>query len=174
MSSAYIELSGQVSPGLSSVDRTPLPADYKFANATEIDPHEVVALMRTVVIGEDQEDDYIYNRNAYMECVGLEAIDVGILHDSGSLVGFGSICMKGANGELGDFVVNPKHQGRGLGRAIIDERLRAAEAAELTSLFILPLEATNPLESFYLQRGFQKITTVYTGLGRGPDPQPVY
>lgn len=151
-----------------------LPAGYKYADSDRIGPDEIVALMRTVTIGRHILDDHIDARKDYFDYAEIGLIDVGVRHDSGLLVGFGSVYTKGVHGEFADFVVNPEHQGKGIGKAVIDERLRVAEGLGITSLFIHPLEDTNTLEPYYFERGFKKLLVGRIGLGRGPNPAPVF
>jgi GNAT superfamily N-acetyltransferase len=95
--------------------------------------------------------------------------DVGVRALSGTLVGFGSLSYRRQNGELGDFVVAETERGRGIGKAIINIRLRQAESKGVTSLYMPYLEPTNTLRSYYLENGFQVLTNG-KAIGRGPKP----
>ena len=106
-----------------------------------------------------------------MQSEGVDMLDVGVRDINGSLVGFGSVARRGENGELGDFVVSPNHQHRGIGKALIAERLGLADAAGITSLYIANFEPTNTLKSFYLENGFQE--TPAGEVVRGPHPIPL-
>ncbi len=133
-----------------------LPDGYHFADPDGIEPAEVVALLRQVEIGHGIEDDHLQSRRSDLEADGWDVHDVGVRAALGRLVGFGSIAYGEGEGELCDFVVSPAHQGRGIGKAIIRQRLALADELGVTSLYLPDFEPTNTLRTFYLQNGFQE------------------
>jgi GNAT superfamily N-acetyltransferase len=149
----------------------PLPDGYRYEAVSDASSREVAGLLRQVEMGAGVKDDYLADRNAYVRSGGADTFDIGVRDSEGNLIGFGSVIYKGANGELTDFVVSPRHQGRGVGRAILDARLRFAGGAGLSSLYSAMLEPTNTLRSYYERRGFRKLPT--GELARGPSPQPL-
>ena len=102
---------------------------------------------------------------------GKSRIDVGVLDPAGELVGFGTVLYIGDQGELCDFAVNPLDRGQGIGKALVDERLRLAEAAGVESLYMPYLMDTNTLRTFYYERGFHD--TEHGEVVRGPNPAPI-
>jgi N-acetylglutamate synthase-like GNAT family acetyltransferase len=150
---------------------TPLPDGYHYAEAAGIDPGEVIALVRQPGIEWDVDDDEIQMQRTDARANGLTLQDVGVRDSDHSLVGFGSLAFRGEYGELGNFVVSPAHQSKGIGKAIIDARLAMADAAGITSLYIAPLEPTNTLRSYYAQKGFHE--TPAGEMVRGPHPIPL-
>lgn len=132
-----------------------LPEGYEYADVATIQSREVSNLFRQVDIGEDIGDDYFQERAEELQDTGEEVIDVGVRDSQDdTLVGFGSIARSGAIGRLGDFVVSPKHQSRGIGKTLITERLAIADASGIAMLKIHNMEPTNTLRSFYVQQGF--------------------
>ncbi|SRR6266568_184252 len=103
------------------------------------------------------------------ETAGKGRLNVGVREDyDKQLIGFGSILFQGVSGEFFDFVVDPAHRHRGLGRAIIAARLAVAAAAGVTSLYIPYLEPTNSLASYYIDNGFKLTEAGEFTLGADP------
>lgn len=128
---------------------------YRLTEPVTITPPEVGNLFRQVEIGRYVTDDYLTDRhNPLSTQEGGGFLDVGVRDADDELVGFGSVAHNGHAGMLGDFVVSPAHQGRGIGKAIISERLRLAEEVGVTTLSIPNLEPTNTLRTYYLRHGF--------------------
>jgi len=153
-------------------ERIPLPLGYTYESPIMINNKEFIALCRQVEIGEGLADDWRNERYLLMRSCDAKPVDIGVRAADGSLVGFGAIAHKGDIGELCDFVVSPEHQGRGIGKAIILERLRIAEELGITSLYVPFLETTNTLVSFYLEHGF--IRTERGAYVFGPNPASVF
>ena len=151
-------------------ERTPLPKGFHYAKPW-IHPSEEAELKQKVEIGKDTDERGLHGRDITYKNAGVETFKVGVRNRMGGLVGFGTIAYKGDVGELGNFVVDPSVQGKGIGKAIIDERLRLAEQAGVTSLYMPDLEPTNTLESYYIEKGFH--IAPEGELVRGPHPVSV-
>lgn len=151
--------------------RTPLPEGYYYENPYQVQPEEVIRLARQVEVGKDTKDNFIEWRYYEAKVRRAQILDVTVRSNEGELVGFASLLYRENQGELADFVVSPKHQHRGLGKALIAERLRMAEQAGIDSLYIPPIEPTNTLRSYYLENGFHE--TEAGELVQGPDPRPI-
>ena len=134
-------------------------------------PKEVKRLWNQVEVGKDMNNSYIIGSYVSARMKRPDIFDVAIRAEDGNLIGFGAVAYKGENGELSDFVVSPDHQGQGVGKAIILERLRMAQDAGITSLYMPRLEHTNTLRSFYYEQGF--VEREDGSLGYGPNPMPV-
>jgi len=169
------QLSSQVfCPAVNVIDRKEgfyldgamLPEGYRFVQ-TNIDPEEVLGLMRQLEIGKNLPDYHMQDREEMFRSKDLCTIDVGVRHMTEQLVGFSSLVHRQGQGILGDFVVSPGHQHQGIGKALIDGRLSIADQEDVMSLYIPELEPTNSLHSFYVERGFRP---VLTGLVKGPYP----
>jgi GNAT superfamily N-acetyltransferase len=150
-------------------EQAPLPEGYHFEEGASIHPLEIARLMQQVEMGVEIPDDYVTNERALeLSSRGLDILDIGVRAADGQLAGIGSVVYKGDVGELCGFVVSPDHQSRGVGKAIITERLAMAERAGLASLYINGLEPTNTLRTFYLENGFTEEPD--GSMVRGPYP----
>jgi GNAT superfamily N-acetyltransferase len=146
---------------------SPLPEGYRYENpAAKIAPAERAELMRSV--GWNATSPRIMRSEENFRARGISFVDAAVRDAAGELVGFGRVLQLGANGELCDFTVSPAHQHKGIGKAIIDERLRRAEASGIRSFYMPYLTTTNTLRSYYEELGFQE--TLLGELVRGPDP----
>ncbi|MGC1176967.1 MAG: GNAT family N-acetyltransferase [Candidatus Saccharimonadales bacterium] len=144
-----------------------LPQAYRYADPAGIEPKEVARLYQEVGWDEYTGAD-IKDLNESWRARGVTMLDVGVRDKGGLLVGFGSIFYRDKAGMLNGFAVIPACQSLGIGKAIIDERLRRAELVGVESLYIPYLKLTNTLESYYLEQGFQR--TELGELVRGPHP----
>lgn len=151
--------------------RSPLPKGFHYEDNGNISPLEIARLLQQVDIGQDLADNYIVTRAEEIADAGMEVIDVGVRSDDGELVSFGSVAYSGVIGQLCDFVTSPDYQGLGIGRAVLDERLRIAEAMGITYLQVPNFEQTNTLKSYYLEKGF--VETRPSGLVRDSYHMPV-
>lgn len=64
--------------------------------------------------------------------------------------------------------VDPDHRGRGIGKALIDARLRFAEQKGVENIYMPKLEDTNTLSSYYAEQGFRE--TPDGSVVRGENP----
>jgi ribosomal-protein-alanine N-acetyltransferase len=72
--------------------------------------------------------------------------------------------------ELLLIAVHPDHRGRGVGTALLQRFIAAAEARGAARLF-LEMRDGNPAESLYLQAGFEPVgrrRNYYRGAAKGP------
>jgi N-acetylglutamate synthase-like GNAT family acetyltransferase len=145
----------------------PLPEGYSYDTSVVIKPSEMRRLKQSVGWG-DQTNMPVEESINYM---GYSNFNVGVRAESGELVGYGRLIYKDDQGELDDFMVDPKHQRQGIGKAILDSRLAMAEASGATSLYILGIEPTNTLKDYYLEQGFHE--TAHGALVRGPNAGPL-
>ncbi|MBP6962326.1 GNAT family N-acetyltransferase [Candidatus Saccharibacteria bacterium] len=145
--------------------RAPLPAGYSYANPSSITIAEIARLWYL-------RRDGINSARTRNIKHGRAIIDVGVRNAGQKLVGKGTIIHdKQGYGQLADFIVRPQDRGRGIGKAIIDERLRIAESLGVESIYIADLMSTNTLESYYFEQGFVRLED--GGLGLGPTPVPI-
>lgn len=129
-------------------ERTPLPDGYCYASASSVTVSEIANLWSM------RRRELLRARSIHEE-YGRTIIDVGVRNANQRLVGNGTLSYdKEGNGELMDFIVRPQDRGLGIGKAIIDERLRIATALGIESIQIEGLETTNTLTRYYLQKGF--------------------
>ena len=139
-------------------DHAELPAGFYYAEADTIELDEVASLFQSVPIGRRTSTESLKRQFKGFEEDGLKSVEVGVRgRDSHQLVGYGGLIVDmNGEGELGDFVVNPAYQGKGIGRAIIDQRIAQAGSLGVHKLYIPPLEPTNTLRTYYAKRGFKE------------------
>jgi GNAT superfamily N-acetyltransferase len=81
--------------------------------------------------------------------------NVGVRTADDQLVGYGRLAISiGTSGELSHLMVHPEHQRRGLGTAILAERMRIGEALGVKS-FHTRLAQANAISNKYYELGFQ-------------------
>jgi aralkylamine N-acetyltransferase len=120
-----------------------------------LDWHEVCLLFERAPLGTREPDKLRRAaRNSYVVCSAF----VG-----STLVGFARAISDGEyQSAIYDMVVAPEHQGRGVGKAIINALMdRLPEGKAL--IYAVPGK-----EEFYRKLGFEKLLT---GMGRFSDPQ---
>lgn len=137
-------------------DYAELPEDFEYTDAGTIDPDELAALMQTVDIGSDMTTRELIEAHKDFEEDGYGSVEIGVRNKQGStLVGYGGLIYdSNGDAEMGDFVVNPTYQGRGIGKAIIDQRLLLADRLGIRRILIPNFESTNTLKHHYEKRGF--------------------
>ncbi|HSX32919.1 MAG TPA: GNAT family N-acetyltransferase [Candidatus Saccharimonadales bacterium] len=132
-----------------------LPDGFTYAEPGSIAPAELVALIQSV--HKDIPEKEIIDAYCQPED-GVESIEIGVRNVAdGQLVGFGRLAADHdrGSGTLEDFVVDQRYRRLGIGKAIIDQRLRLAEELGLWRVSMPGLAKTNTLETYYLQHGFQ-------------------
>jgi len=137
-------------------DHAVLPNGFEFADAGSIGLSELASLFRTVDIGKETNEYELVRTHEDFQEDGYESIEIGVRDsNTNELVGYGGLIYDSdGNAEMGDFVVKPAYQSRGIGKAIIDERLAQADARGIATISIPALEATNTLKRYYEKRGF--------------------
>lgn len=149
-----------------------LPSGYRFEDPGNVTSAEAVAMYRRAGMEYEVEDDYLdVGRPEVFAKYGVQAMDVAVRADDGTLAGYGSVVYRGSQGELSDFAVDPSHQGKGVGRSILLERLRIAELAGIDSLYVAEMLPTNNLAPLYLECGFQQVGDAE--YARGPNAAPL-
>lgn len=63
--------------------------------------------------------------------------------------------------EISTLYVQPRHQGRGLGRALLEQGLDYARAAGAPSVWLTVNSENDPAIAFYLKQGFEKVGTTH-------------
>jgi GNAT superfamily N-acetyltransferase len=157
---------------------TKLPEGYQYADQATLDPADILQLFRQVEMGEHLQDNYMQEQQGMVDSIGAQIFDVGVRDSAEELVGIASVIHKDNSGELINLVVKPAHQSKGIGKALINERIRLAEAAGIDSFYIEIPEPTNSLhmpaepngqrDSYYFELGFQSKPN--GDMVRGPQP----
>jgi ribosomal-protein-alanine N-acetyltransferase len=100
----------------------------------------------------------------------LAGADGGEPTDGARAVGFTLSRGAADEEELLLIAVSPDHRGRGVGAALLDRYIEAAQARGKTRLF-LEMRDGNPAESLYLRAGFEAIgrrSNYYRNAAKGP------
>jgi ribosomal protein S18 acetylase RimI-like enzyme len=63
--------------------------------------------------------------------------------------------------EISTLYVQPRHHGRGLGRALLEQGLNYAQVKDAPSVWLTTNSENVPAIAFYLKQGFEKIGTTY-------------
>lgn len=134
----------------------PLPEGYCFAEPDTIKSPEVARLYRQVEQNDATPDDFLEQRDTVLWSELLDVVNIGVRTVAGELSGFGSLAYYRTEGELCDLVVDPRHQRRGIAKALIAARLAIAERAGITDLYSPPLAPTNTLRTYYFELGFRE------------------
>ncbi len=148
----------------SNPERTALPNGYHYSVAEAITAREIARLW-------DRSTLAIVMFRRTLSSQDLDVQNIGVRSETSRLVGLGSIAWAGTQGELGNLIVEQDHRGQGIGKAILDERLRIAETHGIESLYIAELFPTNNLVRHYVNAGF--IALEGGGFGRGPAPTQI-
>lgn len=112
-----------------------------------IDWEELSALYRIAPLGEKSAAD--------LKLVFANSMFRAFAYDAGRLVGAGRVLADGRDcAYLCDIAVHPSHQGRGLGRDIIDRLVRLSASHRKIILYAVPGKV-----GLYERFGFRRMTT---------------
>lgn len=76
--------------------------------------------------------------------------------------------------EISTLYVQPRHHGRGLGKALLEQGLNYARAADAPSIWLTTNSENTPAIAFYLKQGFEKIGTTYFRIQNEAYPNDVF
>jgi GNAT superfamily N-acetyltransferase len=112
-----------------------------------VDWNELEALYRAAPLGNKPA--------AFLRTVFTNSMFRCLAYEDGRLVGAGRVLADGADcAYVCDIALLPSHQGRGLGRVIIDRLLAAARGHKKIILYSVPGK-----EAFYRRAGFWRMRT---------------
>jgi ribosomal protein S18 acetylase RimI-like enzyme len=112
-----------------------------------VDWHELEALYRAAPLGDKPA--------ALLKTVFSNSMFRCLVYEDGKLVGAGRVLADGADcAYVCDIALLPGHQGRGLGRAIVDRLVEAARGHKKIILYAVPGR-----EDFYRRSGFRRMRT---------------
>lgn len=124
-----------------------LPESYYFIDKSNVRPDEIIALRESVSWKGDTDD-------RWQQCIDQSLAIVGVRDAESSLVGMASIAGNVRHAVLCDLAVNPTHQNRGIGAAIMSELLVTASALSISYLYA-ELAKTNPFRNQMIESGFE-------------------
>ncbi len=76
--------------------------------------------------------------------------------------------------EISTLYVQPRHQGKGLGRALLEQGLNHARAAGETSVWLTSNSENTPAIAFYLRQGFESVGTSHFRIHDQTYPNDVF
>lgn len=124
-----------------------LPDGYYFADRQSITTHEFAVIRRSLDWDDNDEE-------RWHSCLQNSIEVCGVRDKDGMLVGIGFIAGNHRHAILCDFNVHKKHQGKGIGKAILQQRIRRTEELKIPYLYV-SLHPSNPLRKLYEDYGFQ-------------------
>lgn len=128
-------------------DAAILPDQYHFINKTDIRPLEIIALRESVNWRGDTVD-------RWQECINQSLAIIGVRDFDSNLVGMACIAGNVRHAVLCDLAVNPDHQNKGIGAAIMSELLKVASELGISYLYA-ELADTNPFRNQMVESGFK-------------------
>lgn len=88
-----------------------------------------------------------------LQGLGVTALWVGAMDESGSAVGVVGLEVHGDAGLLRSLAVQEAHRGAGIGHALVAHAIEEASARHLTSLYVVTVEARD----FFAEIGFEEV-----------------
>jgi GNAT superfamily N-acetyltransferase len=134
--------------------QAPLPEGYTFVGRSDVDAEEVAALMDRTEWREEG------NAANWARFEARRWATVGVRDTTGTLVGLGDIIVDDSalpleGAQLSNLLVDQQHRGRGIGTAILAERLSLADQSGIKVLLVPFFEETNTIIGRFVEAGFQ-------------------
>lgn len=136
-----------------------LPPEYAFVDQTAITANEVIVLRDAGEWGTERSEEL------WQSVLEQSIATVGVRDGGDTLVGIGFLAGKPRHAVLCDFIVHPEHQGRGIGKAILNRRVNIADDMHIPYLYT-ELAPTNQLRRHYEELGFIATGHAYTRAAR--------
>lgn len=124
-----------------------LPEGYHFIDKVSIRPEEIIALRESVAWKGDTID-------RWQECIDQSLAIIGVRDTASNLIGIACIAGNVRHAVLCDLAVNPAHQHKGVGAAIMRELLKISQDLGVSYLYA-ELADSNPFREQMLQSGFK-------------------
>ena len=124
-----------------------LPENYRFINKKDISADEIIALRESINWKGDTPA-------RWQACIEQSFAIIGVRDSDSKLVGMACLAGNIRHGVLCDLAVNPAHQHKGIGVAIMSELLKAADRVGVSYLYA-ELADTNPFRDSMIQSGFK-------------------
>lgn len=144
---------------MAAEERFGLPEAYSFVNRLGVTPEAIIALRGAANWGTEQSAD------VWQNTILQSLATVGVTDPTSELVGVGFLAGNNRHAVLCDLVVDPKHRGRGIGRAILLKRMEIADQIGIPYLYT-ELSRTNNLTGLYVELGFRALDNVYMRASR--------
>ena len=124
-----------------------LPENYRFIDKNDISPDEIIALRKSINWKSDTSD-------RWQSCIEQSVAIIGVRDSNSSLVGMACLAGSVRHAVLCDLAVNPTHQHKGIGAAIMSELFKAADRIGVSYLYA-ELAETNPFRDSMIKYGFK-------------------
>lgn len=124
-----------------------LPESFYFVDKSQIHPDEIIALRETVNWKGDTVD-------RWRQCIDQSLVIIGVRDAKTNLVGMACIAGNVRHAVLCDLAVDPIHQKKGIGAAIMSKLLVTANALNISYLYA-ELTKTNPFRNQMIEYGFE-------------------
>ena len=124
-----------------------LPEQYHFTDKENIQPAEIITLRKSVNWKGDAP-------KRWQSCINQSLSIIGVRDSDSNLVGMACLAGNVRHGVLCDLVVNPAHQYKGVGAAIMSKVLKTADHIGVSYLYA-ELADTNPFRDLMIQSGFK-------------------
>jgi GNAT superfamily N-acetyltransferase len=93
--------------------------------------------------------------DGYLEEFGEECLWVA--DDSGSVVGFAGLIVRGRKAEVEPVVVSAPRRGEGIGRALVEALVKEARTREIDQLVVRPVARNADAVAFFNELGFKAL-----------------
>lgn len=124
-----------------------LPENYRFIDKRDIDADEIIALRKSINWKGDTPE-------RWQSCIDQSLAIVGVRDSNSNLVGMACIAGNVRHAVLCDLAVNPEHQHKGIGAAIMSELLKTADGMGVSYLYA-ELADTNPFRGSMVRSDFK-------------------
>lgn len=124
-----------------------LPEDYYFIGKDDIGANEIITLRESINWKGDTAE-------RWQSCIGQSVAIIGVRNSDSKLVGMACLTGNVRHSVLCDLVVNPDHQHRGIGAAIMSELLKTADDLGVSYLYA-ELADTNPFRDSMIRSSFK-------------------
>lgn len=124
-----------------------LPEGYRFVSKSNVRPAEIITLRESVSWRGDTPD-------RWRTCIDQSLAVVGVRDADSNLIGMACIAGNVRHAVLCDLAVDPNHQGRGVGGAIMARLLKISKELGVSYLYA-ELADTNPFRDQMLESGFK-------------------
>lgn len=125
-----------------------LPEPFYFTDKSQVHPDEIIALRESVNWKGDTAE-------RWQQCIDQSLAIIGVRDAESNFVGMACIAGNVRHAVLCDLAVNPIHQNKGIGAAIMFELLQTVDTLGISYLYA-ELAETNPFRSQMLQFGFKE------------------
>jgi N-acetylglutamate synthase-like GNAT family acetyltransferase len=123
------------------------PDGYRFIDKNDINASEIITLRESINWKGDTLE-------RWKICIDQSLAVVGVRDSNSKLIGMACLVGNVRHAILCDLAVNPAHQHKGIGAAIMSELLKTADSNDVSYLYA-ELANANPFRDSMIQSGFK-------------------